>query len=177
MAHADVFISYLRSDHQVATALADELDMLDVTTWSDFNNLTPGENFIDAINAALNGAKAIVVILSEATQKSRWVRNEVMGAVAAGALVIPVVVSDGDAALLPIGLKSIQAIFFGGNPNQKRIHQAAMQIASALRNTSKSNADVRLPHKFASDLAQEAEKTGDPATPDHASGYSPRTLK
>jgi hypothetical protein len=55
--------------------LADDLSSLRVAVWWDFE-LYAGEDFHDAILAAIDSAKAVIVIWSPTAGKSRWVRSE-----------------------------------------------------------------------------------------------------
>ena len=72
---ADVFISYSKTDRQHAEALANDLKLHGYTVWWD-TTLYGGEDFHDVILQALDDAKAAIVIWSESSVKSHWVRGE-----------------------------------------------------------------------------------------------------
>lgn len=72
---ADVFISYSKADRPHAEALADELELHGYKVWWD-TALYGGEDFHDTILRALDDAKAVIVIWSESSVKSQWVRGE-----------------------------------------------------------------------------------------------------
>jgi TIR domain-containing protein len=74
-ANSGVFISYSRTDRPVAQALANDLSVAGISVWWDIE-LFAGQNFHDAIVAALNNAKAVIVIWSKAAAASSWVRDE-----------------------------------------------------------------------------------------------------
>ena len=72
---SDVFISYSRTDRALAQALADDLTGRGVDVWWDLE-LYAGQDFHDAILAALDACKAVIVIWSAAAARSPWVRDE-----------------------------------------------------------------------------------------------------
>jgi hypothetical protein len=71
----DVFISYSKHDRPIAQALADDLVSLGITVWWDFE-LYAGDDFHDAILAAIDAATAVIVIWSSTARASKWVRSE-----------------------------------------------------------------------------------------------------
>ena len=60
----DVFISYSRSDSEIAERLYDSLTAQGKRVWYDKNDLTDGGNFMEEINRAIKTAKYFVPILS-----------------------------------------------------------------------------------------------------------------
>jgi len=73
--HPHVFISYSHKDCGVAERLAGDLRALGIPVWWD-DEIRSGENFSEAIQAALEAAKAVIVIWSQASVRSEQVRNE-----------------------------------------------------------------------------------------------------
>lgn len=61
----DVFISYSRSDRDIAEQLYESLTAQGKRVWYDKNNLTDGGNFMEEINRAIKTAKYFVPILSD----------------------------------------------------------------------------------------------------------------
>jgi len=61
----DVFISYSRSDSEVAEKLYESLTAQGKRVWFDKNNLTDGGNFMDEIRKAIRTTKYFVPILSD----------------------------------------------------------------------------------------------------------------
>jgi adenylate cyclase len=72
---ADVFISYSRDDAKIARLFADAFQSAGLTVWWD-DALRSGEAFDESIERALREAKAVVVLWSESSVTSRWVRAE-----------------------------------------------------------------------------------------------------
>ena len=61
----DVFISYSRSDSDIANQLYEALTSQGKRVWYDRNNLTDGGNFMDEIRNAISKAKYFIPILSD----------------------------------------------------------------------------------------------------------------
>ena len=72
---ADIFLSYSREDQDRARMFADALSANGFSVWWDVG-LKPGEAYDEVTEAALRGAKAVVVLWSPRSAQSRWVRAE-----------------------------------------------------------------------------------------------------
>ncbi|MBY0562550.1 MAG: toll/interleukin-1 receptor domain-containing protein [Hyphomonadaceae bacterium] len=101
---ADVFLSYAREDaaraEQVATALA----AAGVEVFWD-NEIPPGTTWADYIEAKLTQCKALIVLWSEHSTKSQWVREEARLGRDKGVL-IPAMI---DKSQAPFGFGEVQA--------------------------------------------------------------------
>ena len=71
-----VFISYSRADTRVTTALAKDLHAAGIDIWMDKDDISVGERWSTAIQSALEGAHAMVLILSPDSMASRNVEDE-----------------------------------------------------------------------------------------------------
>src|SRR5262249_14891855 len=72
---SDVFISYKREDQATARKLADALESEGWTVWWD-PRLRAGERFDDAIERELQDAKCVIVLWSNLSVKSEYVKTE-----------------------------------------------------------------------------------------------------
>ena len=72
---SDIFISYKREEQATARQLADALEKEGWSVWWD-PQLRAGEHFDEVIEKALNEAKCVIVIWSERSVQSRYVRDE-----------------------------------------------------------------------------------------------------
>jgi hypothetical protein len=75
LAMADVFISYAKTDRSLALKLAAMLEAEGWKVWWD-TSLIPGDDFRNEIMAELGRARAVIVIWTDASIKSDWVRSE-----------------------------------------------------------------------------------------------------
>jgi hypothetical protein len=72
---SDIFISYKREEQAIARKLADALERKGWTVWWD-PNLRAGEIFDEVIEKALKEAKCVVVLWSNLSVKSEYVKAE-----------------------------------------------------------------------------------------------------
>ena len=72
---SDIFISYSRKDRPRAEQLANALEAQGWSVWWD-TRLKGGEIWDEVIENALGSARAVVVLWSQTSIKSRWVKRE-----------------------------------------------------------------------------------------------------
>ena len=71
----DIFISYSHKDRLYAHAIAEMLVRNGYNVWWDVD-LLPGQQFADEINSVIHKAKATIVLWSEYSISSKWVKAE-----------------------------------------------------------------------------------------------------
>ncbi len=89
---ADIFISYKLEDQETASALSEALEGQGWTTWWD-SRLAAGESFDSVIEEQLAAARCVVVLWSQGSIKSRWVKAEAGDGLERNILV-PVLIED-----------------------------------------------------------------------------------
>ena len=101
---ADIFLSYSREDAKTANELARVLDHLG---WSVFwdRRIPAGSSWDEVVEGELRASKCVVVLWSEVSVKSKWVRTEANFGLRAGTLV-PVAL---DATDPPIAFQLVEA--------------------------------------------------------------------
>jgi nucleoside phosphorylase/tetratricopeptide (TPR) repeat protein len=106
----DVFLSYRRSsDNAMADRIQEALAQRGVRVWRDKDCIGLGEIFARAIEKGLESSRAMAILVSPATMKSKWVEEEYAAAISLAKreenplLVIPVILKD---AALPPFLRS-----------------------------------------------------------------------
>jgi adenylate cyclase len=99
---ADIFVSYARADKARVAPLVAALEGQGWSVWWD-PEITPGQEFDSQISAALDAAKAVVVVWTPTSVDSRWVRGEAREAADRGVLA-PVRF---EAARLPIDFRAL----------------------------------------------------------------------
>jgi TIR domain len=72
---SDIFISYKREEQAIARNLANALESEGWTVWWD-PKLRAGEHFDDVIEKVLNEAKCVVVLWSNLSVNSEYVKAE-----------------------------------------------------------------------------------------------------
>ena len=101
---ADLFISYARSDRPRAEQLARALERAGWSVWWD-REIPPGRSFDEVIEEALSLARCVIVLWSEASVRSEWVKTEAAEA-AQRRILVPILA---DGARIPLEFRRIQA--------------------------------------------------------------------
>jgi len=94
-----VFISYSHQDCEFATRLAAQLVKHKAQVWIDQWELHVGDSIIDRIERAIEGASALLVVLSKASVGSEWCKKEISSGLlreleARRVIVLPVLLDD-----------------------------------------------------------------------------------
>jgi uncharacterized membrane protein YhaH (DUF805 family) len=149
---ADVFISYSREDRPRAEQVAHGLGAMGLDAFWD-TDIPPGQTWADYIEGKLSQCKAVVVLWSEHSTKSQWVREEArMGR--DKSKLIPAML---DGSPPPFGFGEVQAANLSswrGEPN----HPEWVRLSTAVRNV------VGVPSSApASDAARQPSYTPPPA--------------
>jgi tetratricopeptide (TPR) repeat protein len=89
-----IFISHSSKDNAEVKGLAEALQGLGFEVWLDQFELHAGDDFVSAINTALHDCTASIIVFSQHTEDSRWVKKEVSyliwAATEEGKTVIPI---------------------------------------------------------------------------------------
>src|SRR5262245_39095743 len=100
---ADIFISYARPDRTRAERLAQVLGEHGWSVWWD-RNIPPGKPFDEVIEEALADAKCVIVLWSNESVKSEWVKAEASDA-ARRRILVPILADD---VRIPLEFRRIQ---------------------------------------------------------------------
>ncbi len=124
---ADIFISYASEDRARVRPLAEALQERGFNVWWD-RSLAAGQGFTAIIEKELKTAKAVIVVWTQSSASSTFVRDEAGRARDEGRLV-PVLL---DAVQLPLGFGAFQAEDFtrwngGANAPQMQILEEALK--------------------------------------------------
>ena len=99
---ADIFVSYSRTDRARVAALVAAIEAQGWTVWWD-SAINTGQEFDSQIESELEAAHAVIVVWTQTSVASRWVRGEAREAADRGILV-PVRF---DGAKLPMDVRAI----------------------------------------------------------------------
>ncbi|MDE2272506.1 MAG: TIR domain-containing protein [Xanthomonadaceae bacterium] len=135
---ADVFISYARADKARVTPLVAAIEARGWSVWWD-PEISPGKEFDDEIDEALQAAKAVLVVWTPISVVSRWVRGEARDAAERGVLV-PVRF---DQARLPIDVRAIHTTDlddWGEDPAHPALQECLHALAAMIARTEARSA-------------------------------------
>jgi hypothetical protein len=128
-----VFLSYALEDQELARDLATRLSEQGYEVWFDEWQILPGDNFAKRIGQALEEAEAMIVLVSPAAMKSKWVREEINFALGsqryAGKLVPVIVEPTDDVPWILERLNSIRSV--------KNRAQLSRRVVQALEHASR----------------------------------------
>jgi hypothetical protein len=125
----DVFISYAREDKKTATALATRLEAEGLVVWYDVN-IAGGSSFADQIDLVVRSARSAIVLWSQLSVASKWVRAEADIAFHRNVL-IPVVISNCTVKLPFNILQSIDFRYW----DERSDHASFQALLASLRET------------------------------------------
>lgn len=127
---ADVFISYAREDRAFAERIANGLSSIGLECFWD-SEIPPGQTWADYIEGKLSQSRAVIVLWSQHSTKSQWVREEArMGR--EKSKLIPVLL---DGSQAPFGFGEVQAADLSAwtgdlnHPDWARFSQAVFRTA------------------------------------------------
>jgi adenylate cyclase len=127
-----VFISYARSDEDVAKEIADGLREEGYEVWRD-DELPAHRAYAEIIEERIRGAAAVVVLWSAEAAKSQWVRAEADTARAANTLIQATL----DGTIPPLPFNQIQCADLNGwdgqhsSPGWRKLAASVAALASA----------------------------------------------
>jgi tetratricopeptide (TPR) repeat protein len=128
---AHIFISHASSDDAFVKELRDALDAHRLPVWVDSRNLRGGQELAPEIDAAIEQARQVIVVLSPNTVNSPWVRKEISKALEverqkkdSGYRVIPLLLPGIEPSALPL--------WFAEEPVGVRVELTTSAVSEAL---------------------------------------------
>lgn len=94
-----LFLSHSSSDKEFVRRLVADLGRFNLNVWIDEQELRVGDSIVQGISEALKATDYLLIVLSEASAKSKWVQAELNSALMAqlsngGTVVLPVRIDD-----------------------------------------------------------------------------------
>ena len=123
----DIFLSYATQDRDRLTPLVDVLEAQGWTVFWDHRSIKVSEDWHDVVGAAIQQCSCVIVVWSEASVTSRWVKEEALIARDRGVL-YPVRI---DLVAPPFGFTTIQAADFMGWEGEAA-HQGLIDLQEQL---------------------------------------------
>lgn len=126
----DIFISYDSADRAIAQKFADALESRGWSVWWD-REIPLGKAFDQVIEEELNAARCVIVLWSNQSVRSRWVKTEAAAAADRDCL-LPVLIED---IAIPFEFKRIQTAMLmnwrgdDSDPEFNRLVKAIEQLA------------------------------------------------
>lgn len=155
----DVFISYSSMDKNQIEVIAGKLEAAGISCWYAPRNIMPGQEWVGAINAAIEEAKIFLLVYTKNSNASRQVHNEVALAFNENKIMIPFRLSEaGMSSEIKYYLTRVHWLDCVDVSFEQATEQLQEYIASALRGEVRFTSGAEDAQKA---LAKE-EKTGNP---------------
>jgi hypothetical protein len=123
---SDIFISYASEDRETAKQLAEVLGASGWSVWWD-RSIPAGKNFDDMIEEAIEQSKCMIVLWSNASISSRWVKTEAAEGEERNML-IPVLIEN---VKIPLAFRRLQAADLIGWDGEAAAAQITKLVADA----------------------------------------------
>ncbi|HWM21693.1 MAG TPA: toll/interleukin-1 receptor domain-containing protein [Ilumatobacteraceae bacterium] len=130
-----VFISYSRRDVEYVNLLVDHLKEAGITCWIDSSEIRYGSRWEHEIKLNLDACRAVVVVMSAASQESAWVSREVNYAMSRERVIFPLLL-DGE-VFFALNNIHFEDVVTGTMPSQKWLDQ----LRETLNRVEPSQAD------------------------------------
>jgi hypothetical protein len=128
---ADIFLSYSSEDRERVRPIVSALQAFKYTVFWD-PHVKPGERWTTVIEAELKKARCVVVVWSQRSVSSHWVKEEAHHGLERDVLV-PILIDD-VARDIPLGFKQVQsASLVGVEDSELSSHPAFLQLLEKLR--------------------------------------------
>lgn len=139
-----VFLSYSRSDRQLAGRVRHDLTSRGLDVWSD-RRLGLGGSWLAEISKAIDGARAVVMLATPAALASVWVTREVGAARALGKPIVPLLAAGTRFGDLPASLAGVNGVDLAdGYEDSVRSIAEAFTCPTKLDSLSRPKAPVLL---------------------------------
>lgn len=114
-----IFISYSNVDKKFVNELAQKLKIYGVSVWYDDWEIKVGDSIVDKVYAGLEKSDALVIVLSNESVKSKWVKEELNTAIIKkiqdnNIIILPVLKEECE---IPISLKQLKYADFRSDVN------------------------------------------------------------
>src|ERR1700686_2035602 len=91
---APVFLSFASNDRKAAETICKAVEQRGLSCWIATRNISPGENFQEAITRAIRSSKVMILVFSAHSNNSLDVKKEIALAGRYNVVVVPVRVED-----------------------------------------------------------------------------------
>ena len=154
------FISYSTKNQASADAMRELFTKHNIDTWMAPYDIPAGSEYAEVLYDALTGCSCLVLMLTDISQNSQWVKKEVNIAITNGKTVIPVKLED-------VELNSSMKLYLNDQQivpvhvieeNSEEIQKVLNSVINLTGETKKSNANTEPPSLMETGLASVSKR-------------------
>jgi hypothetical protein len=128
-----LFVSHISEEGEIAALLKetmeeDFLHLVEFFTSTDIGSISAGEDWMSAVERAMNEAAAVIVLCSKASVQRPWVQFELGAAWMKGVPIIPVCHSGMEPDDLEMPLSRLQAVELGTEHGLQRLYEGVAKV-------------------------------------------------
>lgn len=117
----DVFMSYSRDDRDLVARVVEALRARGKTVWVDLDDIIPSSKWMSEIRDAIAASDTVIAAISPTSVASPVCQEEVSMAVAMPKRLVPIVVRETPAELVPPALSELSFLFFTPAPGDRTL--------------------------------------------------------
>ncbi len=152
MEYAEVFISYKSEEEATARHVREVLEANGITCWMAPDSIPTGSNYMKQIPQAIEHCKAMVILISQKSQQSTWVKNEFSEAVSKDKLIIPYVIQDCPLEdEFAFSMSTMQQVY-AWKDEDKALEKIVRDIRTALGESDSAKVEISVVHKTKPDM-------------------------
>ena len=129
-----LFVSHISEEGEIAQLLKETMEedflrLVECFTSSDIGSISAGEDWLSAVEQAMNEAAAVIVLCSKASVQRPWVQFELGAAWMKQVPIIPVCYSGMTIDELQMPLSRLQAVELGTARGLERLYQGVAKVS------------------------------------------------
>lgn len=139
---SEVFLSHSAEDRIKAGQLAEALRKRGFSVFMDADSIAPGADYADAISDAISRSDAVILLLSKATQRSKWVKSEIEAALESKKRVLPLLL---DSEAKNNWIWPLVADRHAFHLDDKSLEEVALQFSESMSNRGLGASEPSMP--------------------------------
>ena len=127
-----VFISYSRKNKDIATHIAEQLDLRGANVFIDYKRLLAGQDWTDRLAKEIEKADVVLFLMSPISVKSKWVKAEISWAEHLGKPILPVWLDDDTSMSSFFFLARVERVDFTRWYQDQNVDEALTKLIASL---------------------------------------------
>ncbi len=144
---ADVFISYKSDEESYAKTVRKVLEDNGISCWMAPDSIPAGSNYMKQIPQAIEDCKVMIILVSEKSQQSTWVKNEFSQAITKHKTIIPYVIQDCPLEdEFQFSMSTMQQVY-AWQDEEAALQRIVRDIRASLNEDEQAKVEIKVVHK------------------------------